>query len=81
MPHKKTTATQLRVTVANFSNAQKRLFLLAVAVTAQELINTTSGVNQLLLTGKERVRSVGDLKLYQWISLSINLNSLLGVDS
>ena len=76
----KTTAALLRATVANLSNAKKRLFLLAVAVTAQELINTTSGVDQFLLAGEEWVRRTSNLKLHQWIGLTVNLNSLLGVD-
>lgn len=57
--------------------AGKQLFLFTVTVTGKELIDTTCGVDELLLTGEEGVRGGSDFKLYQRIGFAINFNSLL----
>jgi hypothetical protein len=57
--------------------AEAKLFLLAIAVTRKELINTTCGVNEFLLAGEEGVGRRCDFKLYQRIGFAIDFNSLL----
>ena len=52
-------------------------FLFAVTITAQELINTTCGVNEFLLAGEEWVRRTCDFKLNQRISFAIEFDSFL----
>ena len=64
-----------------FSASLKNRLFLTVTVTAHELINTTGCVNQLRLTGVERVRSAGDFQLYQWISFAFELDSLFSIYS
>lgn len=51
-------------------------FLLAITIAVEELINTTCGVNEFLLTGEEGVRSIGNFKLNQWVGLTVDFNSL-----
>ena len=55
----------------------KKLLLFAVAITAHELINATGGVNELLLAGEEWVRRVGDFKLNQWVSYTVDFDCFL----
>ena len=57
------------------------LLLQSLAVTAHELINATCCIDKLSLTCVEWVRSVRNLKLYQWVSLALELDSLLSVAS
>ena len=78
--YKNENAPQSKGSVAMISLNELRLQLfLAVAITAQELVYTTSGIDEFLLAGEEGVRSVGDFKLNQGISLAINFDSFLRV--
>lgn len=54
--------------------------LLALAVAVEELINTTCGINELVLTSVEWVAGRGDFKLYEWVLNTVDLDGLLGVD-
>ena len=62
-----------------YINRRVRLLLQCFAVTAHELVHTTSCVDQLCLTGVEWVRSVRDLKLDQRIGLTFEFDSLFCV--
>ena len=64
---------------ASFALDAQMLFLLAVAIALQELVDAASGVDQLLLASEERVRRAGDLKLHQGIGLAVDLDGLLAV--
>ena len=57
------------------------LLLQSLAVTAHELVNATCCIDKLSLTSVEWVRCVRNLKLYQWVSLALELDSLLSVAS
>ena len=61
-------------------NDAESLFLLAVAVALEELVDASCGVDEFLLAGKEGVRRAGDLELHQGIGYAINLDSLFAVD-
>ena len=54
------------------------LLLVAVAVTAHELVHAAGGVDELLLAGEEGVRRAGDFKLYQGIGNAVYLDFLTG---
>ena len=54
-----------------------KLLLQAVTVAAHELINATSCIHQLRLTSVERVRSVRDFQLDQWVSFAFEFDSFL----
>lgn len=57
-----------------------QLFLFFLFVTSFELINTSSCVYQNFLSGKERVGSIGNFKLNQWVLLAIfPLNGFFGI--
>ena len=60
-------------TVTPLEGARGSLFLRA-SVAAHELIDATSGVDQLALTSVEGVRGVTDFKLEQGISLAFELD-------
>jgi hypothetical protein len=51
--------------------------LLAVLVTLIEHINTAGGIDDLHLAGVERVRCVGNLKLYEGVLDTVNGDVLL----
>ena len=53
--------------------------LLLLSVSLIEFINTTSGINELHLTSVEWVRSVRDLKFYNWVLNSLYYEGLLSV--
>ena len=53
------------------------LLLLAVSVTAHELVYATCGIDKFLLAGEERVRGTGDFELNQRISHAIHFDCLL----
>ena len=53
--------------------------LLAALVTLIEHINTTGAVDNLHLAGVERVRRVGNLKLYEGVLNAVDHDGLLGV--
>ena len=57
------------------------VFITRSTITAHELINTSGCIDQLRLTGVERVRSVRDLDLYQRISYAVDLDRLFSVNS
>ena len=57
-----------------------KILLLAVAVAVEELINTTCGINELVLASVEWVAGRGDFKLYEWVLNAVDLDGLLGVD-
>ena len=48
------------------------LFLRSLTVAAHELINTTSGVDELALTGVEGVRSARNFNLYHRVSFAFD---------
>lgn len=48
-------------------------------VAAHELVNASGGVNQLHLTGIERMRGVRDFHFYQGILLTIYVDGFLGI--
>jgi hypothetical protein len=51
-------------------------------VFVHELVDPSCAVNQLTLAGVKGVRSIGDLKLYQGILLTIfHLDGIVGIDS
>ena len=54
------------------------LFLGGLTVAAHELVNATSGVNELVLTSVEGVRGARDLDLYHRVSFSFKLYSVIG---
>lgn len=56
----------------------KKLLLLTILVTLVEFVNTAGGINELNLTGVERVRGVRDLDLYDRIFNAVNFKGLLG---
>lgn len=57
-----------------------KILLLAVAVAVEELINTTCGINELVLASVEWVAGRGDFKLYEWVLNAVDLDGLLGAD-
>ena len=54
--------------------------LLTVTVAAEELVDTTCGINELVLASVEWVAGRGDFKLYEWELFAIDNDGLLGVD-
>ena len=56
----------------------KKLLLGAIAITAEELINTTGGIDELVLASVEWVAGRSNFELYQWILNAINLDGLSG---
>ena len=52
------------------------LLLGAIAIAAEELIDTTSGINELVLASVEWVAGRSNFELYQWILNAINLDGL-----
>jgi len=46
------------------------LLLRSLTVAAHELINTSCRVDELALTGVERVRGTGDFDFYHWVSFA-----------
>lgn len=52
------------------------LLIVAFCVAAHKLIDATSGVNQLHLTGVERVRRVGNFHLIHGIGFAVHLDGL-----
>lgn len=52
-----------------------RLFLGISLVLVHELINASGGVNKFQLTREERVRSVGDFKLYNRILITVGVGN------
>lgn len=57
------------------------LFLTRMSVTIHELIYTTCRVNQLRLTGIERVRRARNFKFYNRISFALKFNCVVGFAS
>ena len=51
--------------------------LAAAGVAAHELVDATSGVNELALTGVEGVRAGGDFELHYGISLAFELHGVV----
>ena len=58
--------------------APKLVFLGAIAITAEELIDTTGGIDELMLACVEWVAGGSNFELYQWILNAINLDGLFG---
>ena len=54
------------------------LFLCGLTVAAKEFIDTTSGVNELVLTSVEGVRGARDFDFYHRVSFSFKLYSVIG---
>ena len=52
----------------------RRLFFLAVAVAAHELVYAAGSVDEFLLAGEEGVRRAGDFKLHEGIGHAINFD-------
>ena len=61
-----------------FCMLEELLASAALCVAAHELINASCSINQLRLTGEERVRSVRDFNLDQGIGLTFEFDCLLG---
>ena len=55
--------------------------LARLAVTAHELVNATSGVNELRLTSIEGVRSARDFELYYGVGLAFKFYGVVGLAS
>ena len=53
--------------------------ILAGLVTLIELVNSAGGVDDLDFAGVERMRSVGNLKLYEGVLNAVDHDGLLGV--
>lgn len=58
--------------------ALKLVLLGAVAITAEELIDTTGSIDELMLASIEWVAGRSNFELYQWILNTINLDGLFG---
>ena len=51
------------------------------SVTLFESINATTGIQHLVLAGVKRVRSTGNLNLYQWVLITVfPLDGFLAAD-
>lgn len=59
----------------------QELFLLALAVSAHEAVNTTSSIYQLGLAGIERMGSARNFQLYQRVCLTFIFNGVIGFAS
>ena len=55
------------------------LFLRSLTVAAHELINTSSGVDELALTSIERVRGAGDFYFYHRVSFAFEFYCVVGL--
>ena len=55
--------------------------LARLAVTAHELVNATSGVDELRLTSVEGVRSAGNFKLHYGVGLAFKFYGVVGLAS
>ena len=53
------------------------LFLRSLAVAAHELIDTSSGVDELALTSIERVRGAGDFNFYHGVSFAFEFYGII----
>ena len=56
----------------------RALLIVAFCVTAHKLIDATSGVNQLHLTGVERVRRVGNFHLIHGLGFAVHFDGTQG---
>ena len=77
---KKTGSLNMRLPACIYISREKTLLLVAVAIAAEELINTTGGIDELVLASEEWVAGRGDFELNQWILLAVDDDGLLGVD-
>ena len=66
---------------AFLGKTRRDLLLAAVAVTAHELIDATSGVDEFLLAGEEWVRRAGDFQLHEGILLAIDFDGFTSCNS
>lgn len=57
--------------IVKLSSLLRGFFFLSPLVLLGELLNATSGVNELHLTRVERMRSRADFNLHQWIFFAI----------
>ena len=72
-------ASFLRCRVCYFLATSESLLLRSSTITAHELINTSSGVDELALTSIERVRGAGDFYFYHRVSFAFEFYCVVGL--
>ena len=68
----------MRLPACIYISREKTLLLVAVAIAAEELINTTGGIDELVLASVEWVAGRSDFELYEGVLNTINLDGLFG---